>query len=148
MKVSFVPATEEHVATLVASLSPTIAKELTDKWPGMSAEEVVKTAFSNSYDCYMAFADNDLVCALGIMKVNMLSDWARPWLIPHATNINKYKFPFLKASKEWIRLMADKHGVLETPARNKKAQHFLKWLGFAPSTSIDGFTHYVFEGAK
>lgn len=148
MNVSFEPATKEHLATLAAGLSPTIAKELTDKYPGMSVEEVLKDAFSSSYDCHIAIADGDLVCALGILKVNMLSEWARPWLIPHDKNINKYKFPFLKASKQWIELMAAKHGTLETPARNKRAQHFLKWLGFTPVETIDGFTHYVFEGAK
>ena len=127
MELRFEKANRDHAEILMTGMTPIVLEELTKAYKSTDIVGLLDQAFGHrSVEANAAFVDNELVCVMGVSTKTVLSNVGHPWLIPH-TNINKHKYEFLSASRNWVKHLSSLYPVLENHVLGKN-ERALRWL--------------------
>ena len=132
MEVKISPATAMHVDYIAANIRKADEQEIWDM-ALLKPREALSRAMEVSAFVSTGFINNQIVGMCGLVRVSLLSEAGRPWMISTSALDNKrYALDFHRMGKRVVAAMIGIFPYLENyvEASNKRTIKWLKALGF------------------
>jgi hypothetical protein len=132
MDVKISPSTSQHVDYIAANIRKADEQEIWDM-ALLKPKEALKEALEVSDFVSTGFINNQIVGMCGLVRLSLLSDRGRPWMISTSALDNKrYALDFHRMGKRVVAAMIAIFPYLENyvEASNKRTIKWLKSLGF------------------
>lgn len=130
----------EDAKIIVTNMEDDILKEMR-QLRNQSVEESIAQSIYQSDESWTVSDERGVICIFGVLRVSLLSDKARPWLISSKL-VSSCKRDFLRGAKIVIERWLDEYTVLENhiPAGLHRLLRWVEWAGFTvyPATPIEG----------
>lgn len=145
-----VTATPELLARVVKDVRQADVDEL---WATahLTPAEVLELA-ARYNDIFIAMADDEVLCAFGVVPLSILGGVGSPWMFG-TTHLAKHAKRFLRRCKPGLDAVLGRWPTLRgfVDVRNKASIRWLKWLGFKLSAPEPfgpfglPFHHFILE---
>ena len=132
MDIKISPSTSDHACYVAANIRKADEKELWDSML-MKPKEALQKSLETSDFISTGYINNEIVGIFGLVRVSLISNKGRPWMISTtALDNKKYWKDFQKIGKVVIVAMLQLFPYLENyvEASNDRSVKWLKVLGF------------------
>lgn len=138
VQVKIIPATPEHAIALALTIRPEDRAEI---WAAayQKPEQAMIAGIARG-ETFTGLVDGVPVCMFGVVQESLVMSVGVPWLIA-SREIEQHGVRFLRRCKKGVRELLAKYDNLQNyvDARNLRAIHWLKWLGFKVNETPEPF---------